>query len=178
MKPPLILLYHGIDRVPHELDPSNLIVDPERFREQIALLKKRGYYFVTVSDFVRRIDVRPPRKLCAITFDDGSADNAHVLRDLLEEFDVPATVYVCPGLLGDPHPFLPDQAGIRLMNLRELQSVAAHPLFEIGAHTNKHMDISSATHEEAFREMVESKATLEEYTGAPVPTFAYPAGGY
>jgi peptidoglycan/xylan/chitin deacetylase (PgdA/CDA1 family) len=178
MKPPLILLYHGLGRVPHELDPSNLIVNPEGFREQVVRLKKRGYYFVTVSDFARRIDAKPPRKLCAITFDDGSADNAHVLRDLLEELDVPATIYICPGLLGDPHPFLLDQAGIRLMNLRELQSVAAHPLFEIGAHTNTHVNISRATREEAYKEMVESKAALEEYTGAIVPTFAYPAGGF
>ena len=64
------------------------------------------------------------------------------------------------------------------MDLRELQSVAAHPLFEIGAHTNKHTDLSRATPEEAYREMIESKATLEDQVDTPILTFAYPAGHY
>lgn len=178
MNPPIVLLYHGLAHVSHELDPTNLIVEPERFREQIMLLKRRGYTFVTVSRFVRQIRSGRYSKLCAVTFDDGSSDNAHVLRELLEELDVPATLYVCPGLLGRPHPFLDERAGIRLMDLQDLQSVAAHSLFEIGAHTNEHTDLSTATLDEAYREMAESKAALEDYIGIPVSTFAYPAGHY
>jgi peptidoglycan/xylan/chitin deacetylase (PgdA/CDA1 family) len=179
LKPPLVLLYHGLAEVPRALDPANLMVEPNRFRRQIELLKDRGYSFVTVSVFVTRMDGGPPpSSLCALTFDDGTADNAHTLRELAEELDVPVTLYVCPGLLGRPNPFMPAEAAIRLMDADELKTISQHSLFELGAHTNEHTDLSSAGAEEAYRELSESKAALEELIGKEVHTFAYPGCSY
>jgi peptidoglycan/xylan/chitin deacetylase (PgdA/CDA1 family) len=179
LKPPLVLLYHGLGDVRRADDPSNLIVPPARFRRHVELLLRRGYSFVTVSDLVAGMGGGRPRPaLCALTFDDGSADNAHVLRELAEELDVPVTLYVCPGLLGRPHPFLRPEAGVRLMDADEVRVLAGHRLFELGAHTNAHTDLSAATADEAYREMSESKAALEQLTGHEVRTFAYPGCRY
>lgn len=178
MNPPLILLYHGLYQIPRELNSFNLMVEPDRFRRQVELLKRRGYSFVTVSEFVRHMNGKPPTKLCALTFDDGTDDNTSTLRELLEELGVPATIYVCPGLLGRPSPFMPAETGIRVIDTDELQALAEHPLFEIGSHTFKHADLSSASPDEAYREMSESKAALEGLIGKPVLTFAYPSCSY
>ena len=179
IRPPLILVYHGIARIARQHDPRNLVVDPERFRAQVELLKRRDYEFVTVSEFVRRLDGGPPsNRLCALTFDDGTIDHAQLLPELLERLDVPATLYVCPGLLGRPNPFLRPEADLRFMNADELCSIARNPRFEIGSHTRSHVVLAAATENEAYVEMSASKAQLEELIGKPALTFAYPRCAY
>jgi peptidoglycan/xylan/chitin deacetylase (PgdA/CDA1 family) len=64
------------------------------------------------------------------------------------------------------------------MDADELKTIAQHPLFELGAHTNEHTDLSSAGGEEAYRELSESKAALEQLIGKEVLTFAYPSCAY
>jgi peptidoglycan/xylan/chitin deacetylase (PgdA/CDA1 family) len=179
MKPPVVLAYHGLVNVPPRLDPHNLMVDPARFRDQVASLRRRGYSFVTLSEFGRSLrNGSPPSGLCALTFDDGSADNAHVLPEVLEALDVPATVFVCPGLLGRNHPFMPAEAGIRLMSGHELRGLGSLAGVEIGSHTSTHADLASATADEAYYEMASSKAALEDLLGRAVESFAYPGCRY
>jgi peptidoglycan/xylan/chitin deacetylase (PgdA/CDA1 family) len=174
-RPPLILAYHGIGSLPQELDPHNLMVSAEDFRNQIRSVQGRGYEFLKMSEFARRLeDGGAPDATCAITFDDGSEDVHAVLPGLLEELGVPATLYVCPGLLGAQHFDLEPGAGVRLVNGEELRELAAMELIELGSHTNGHVDLSEADGERAYAEMAASKATLEELIGAEVTSFAYP----
>jgi peptidoglycan/xylan/chitin deacetylase (PgdA/CDA1 family) len=172
----VILAYHGVARVSREDDPRNLVVDPDRFLRQVGLLRRRGYTFVTVLEFAQHLDggSAPPPGFCALTFDDGTADHAQVLPDLLARLDVAATLYVCPGLLNRPNPFLRPESGFRLMNAEELQAVAANPRIEIGSHTRTHAVLADATEEEAYEEMSASKTELEALIDRPVLTFAYP----
>ena len=60
------------------------------------------------------------------------------------------------------------------MTAEEMQAVARLPYIEIGSHTNSHADLVSATAEEAYRELVSSKAALEDLLKEPVSSFAYP----
>ena len=69
-------------------------------------------------------------------------------------------------------------AGVRLMNDAELHAVADLPFIEIGAHTDKHTDLSSATTDEAYEAMASSKQSLENLLGKPVTSFAYPFCSY
>jgi peptidoglycan/xylan/chitin deacetylase (PgdA/CDA1 family) len=179
MRRSLILAYHGIGSFPRDLDPHNLMLAPERFRQQLNILKRRRYRLVTLSEIAAQLDrERPPEGLCALTFDDGTVDNLEVLAPMLEELGVPATVFVCPGLLGTDHFAMPPAAGVRLMDAEELQRLASSPLIEIGSHTNTHVDLSDATAEQAYREMASSKLALEQLLGRPVRFFAYPKCGY
>jgi peptidoglycan/xylan/chitin deacetylase (PgdA/CDA1 family) len=179
LRPPLVLAYHAIGGVPRDQDPERLVVPEVSFVFQVNRLLARGYEFVTASGFARRLhDGSPLQGICALTFDDGSVDNAVVLPKLLERLGVPATLFVCPGLLGAPHPWLAPESGVRLMNEDELEQVSRRELVEIGSHTNGHMDMSSATGEEAYREMASSKQALEDRIGKTVESFAYPFGYY
>jgi peptidoglycan/xylan/chitin deacetylase (PgdA/CDA1 family) len=161
------------------LDPDNLMLAPERFREQVETLKRRRYKFVTLAELTDQLDrATPPKRLCALTFDDGTLDNLDLLAPLLEELQVPATVFVCPGLLGSAHFAMSAASGVRLMDAQELRELAASPLIEIGSHTNTHVDLSDATAEHAYAEMTSSKLALEELLGRRVRFFAYPKCGY
>jgi glycosyltransferase involved in cell wall biosynthesis/peptidoglycan/xylan/chitin deacetylase (PgdA/CDA1 family) len=178
-RPPLVLAYHAIGTVAPALDPEGLMVPPHELRDQIELLLERQYAFVTQAEFARRLRAGEPLNgVCALTFDDGSVDNATVLPPLLEELGVPATLFVCPGLLGRPHPWIDPEAGVRLMSREELEAIAPLGQIEIGSHTNRHADLGRATGEQAYRELSTSKAVLEEMIGMPVLSFAYPYGRY
>jgi peptidoglycan/xylan/chitin deacetylase (PgdA/CDA1 family) len=178
MRPPLILAYHGLGSYTRTLDPHNLMLQPERFRRQISSLKRRDYRFVSLMEFVGYLDGdsgrRPPGGLCVLTFDDGTMDNLEVLEPLLAELEVPATVFACPGLLGAPHFSMAPASGVRLMDAEELRQLDASPFVEIGSHTMSHADLSTATADEAYRDMLESRLALEELLGRPVLSFAYP----
>ena len=178
MRPPLVLAYHGLGSYTRTLDPHNLMVDPGRFRTQIRTLRRRGYRFVRLSELAGQLDAGPlPDRTCALTFDDGTLDNLEVVAPLLAEFDIPATFFVCPGLLGEAHFSFPAAAGVRLMRADELTRLASSPLTEIGSHTSTHADLSLASEEDAYREMVDSRQALQELLQLPVDSFAYPKCG-
>lgn len=95
----LILMYHRVASAAH--DPLELCVSPERFAEQLDLLRSLGR-IVPLAEITR------PRRnglTIAITFDDGYADNALVAAPLLAERDASATVFVVAGAIGSGRAF-------------------------------------------------------------------------
>jgi peptidoglycan/xylan/chitin deacetylase (PgdA/CDA1 family) len=180
MRPPLVLAYHALGEVSREHDPERLVVSPGELRAQIRRLLAREYEFVTMTEFGRRlIEGQPLTGVCALTFDDGSLDNGTVLPNLLRSLCVPATLFVCPGLLGEPHPWIRPEAAMRLMDRHELRKVAALPFIEIGSHTNAHCDMAKLSDpSEAYGELRSSKLMLEEMLDKPIMSFAYPYGRY
>ncbi len=180
MKPALILAYHGLGSYSRELDPHNLMVPVERFCGQLRTLRRRGYRFVALAELAERLAAgrAPEAGACALTFDDGTVDNIEVLAPLLAGQGIPATVFACPGLLGQNHFAMPARAGVRLMDAEQLRALASCPQIEIGSHTSEHVDLAGASAAEAFLEMAASKAALEELLQRPVNAFAYPKCGY
>lgn len=180
MRPPLVLAYHALGEIDPRHDPEGLMIRPAELRMQIERLLAREYEFVTMAGFARLLAAGDSlHGMCALTFDDGSLDNGTILPDILRTLGVPATLFVCPGLLGEPHPWIAPNADSRLMNLEELRSVSALPFVEIGSHTRTHVDMGTITDPaEAYAELRSSKLELEELLDLPVESFAYPYGRY
>ena len=91
----LILCYHGVSLADeHQWDPQ-LFMSAETLRERFTLLRDEGYRVLPLSEAIVRLHdgTLPPRSVC-LTFDDGFADFALRAVPLLEEFELPATVYV------------------------------------------------------------------------------------
>jgi peptidoglycan/xylan/chitin deacetylase (PgdA/CDA1 family) len=171
---PVVLCYHGVGPRNGQVDPGFLRVPPARFRLQVEALAAAGFEFVTVAELVARGGGgRPPAGLAALSFDDGMDDNHRVLLPILRELGIPGTVYVATGLIGRPNPWMGAGSRARMMTAAELRDLADAGV-ELGAHTVTHPDLSRVGRRECLREMVESKRTLEQVTGAPVRTFAYP----
>jgi peptidoglycan/xylan/chitin deacetylase (PgdA/CDA1 family) len=88
----LVLLYHRVNKA--ERDPQMLCVSPENFRQQMAVLRRRGVKVIPLKDMVEAIERdRVPSGAVAITFDDGYADNLEQAAPVLHEYDAPATVF-------------------------------------------------------------------------------------
>jgi peptidoglycan/xylan/chitin deacetylase (PgdA/CDA1 family) len=174
-RPPVILGYHGIADVDPRHDPTRLFVGPDALRRQAGRLRSRGYRFLTMAAFADALAAGEVEATCALTFDDGAHDD---LVPVLEQLGVPGTVYVCPGLFGEPYPWCDPAAGVRLMSEDEVVGLARHPLVEIGAHTVGHTSLADASAEDAYREMAECKERLEALLDRPVPSFCYPGCHY
>lgn len=66
----------------------------------------------------------------------------------------------------------------RIMNREEILELSKTDGMDIGAHTVTHPFLTSLTDDEISWEISESKRRLEEITGTPVTSFAYPFGQF
>ena len=118
--PRLILTWH---RVCHDgfPDPDRLSVEPGRFAEQLAVLRR----FMPVIPLA---EVMTSRGLAAaITFDDGYADNLHHAAPALATAGLPATVFVTAGAIGSRREFWWDELAELLLGDDRLPPVFPEP---------------------------------------------------
>lgn len=93
----VILMYHQVCTLP--CDPWQLAVSPEKFEEQLQILKKH-FTVVPLDELVRTVRTIPSRRhKIAITFDDGFRDNYHTAMPLLERHHLPATFFIATKLI-------------------------------------------------------------------------------
>ncbi len=97
----LILMYHSISPASMEpyISPKNRVA-PEIFRRQISHLREH-HTLVPLAQIIRHLTDgdRLPENAVAITFDDGYLDNLTVAAPILNEFNVPATIYLATGYI-------------------------------------------------------------------------------
>ena len=94
----LILAYHRIFSTAS--DPHQICVSPQNFREQIKYLSQ-NFTIHRLSEVTPSLEKETGRRTSvAITFDDGYRDNLKNAKKILEEFRVPATVFVISGEVG------------------------------------------------------------------------------
>jgi peptidoglycan/xylan/chitin deacetylase (PgdA/CDA1 family) len=159
-------------------DLSLLQVSPIRFRAQLELLLDAGFCFVTLAELVRRADGGVPEPgLAAITFDDGMRNNHAVALPILNEYRIPATVYVTIDYIGGDSPWIGAGGDGAMMSEPELRDLAAAG-WELGAHTMTHPDLSTLDYDACRKEIEESRDALEHIADIQIQTFAYPFGRY
>ncbi|MDM8542631.1 polysaccharide deacetylase family protein [Desulfococcaceae bacterium HSG9] len=98
-----ILMYHRV--IDMDADPWSLCVSPQHFAEHLEILRKHAHP-ISLQQLVQvHKDGNIPDRAVAVTFDDGYADNLHNAKPLLEQYSVPATVFVANGALGQAREF-------------------------------------------------------------------------
>ena len=170
-----ILLFH---RVTDQIPEDGLTLSTAHFRAVCGLLR-RQFRVVPVAEIfnaVRSGREMPPRTV-AVTFDDCYRDNLFAAR-VMAEHGLPAAFFVPTGYVGTDRMFpwdrgLPPMANLSWDEVREMARMG----HEIGSHTVNHINLGTASHEEARWELFESKATLEKHLERPARWFAYPFGG-
>lgn len=174
-----IIFYHRVADVKN--DPHLLSITPKIFREQMKFLKD-NYNVVKYSDIIEKKEKNVLQNLdVSITFDDGYADNLYEALPILEEFGLPATIFVTVGKLSDKKPFDWDvntnrkDRGRPLMS-EELKKLATHPLIDIGSHTLSHPILALQSIEKQKQEIFNSKQVLESLLQKSILLFSYPVG--
>ena len=96
---------------------------------------------------------------------------------ILSELGIPATVYAPSGWLGGTSPWISPGDDGEILSEAELRQIAAAG-WEIGAHTVTHADLSVLDYDRCREEIDRSRDALQQVSGVPVETFAYPFGRY
>jgi peptidoglycan/xylan/chitin deacetylase (PgdA/CDA1 family) len=100
-------MYHRVAMV--ESDPWRLAVAPDRFEEQMRLLRERFHPIALADLVVGLAGGTLPRRSVAVTFDDGYRDNLTTAKPLLARHEVPGTVFVVSQYVGSPRDFWWDE---------------------------------------------------------------------
>jgi len=158
-----ILAYHQVS------DADDIYsVTALQFEEQMAYLQKKGYTAISMKqlfNFYEGTAVLPDKPII-ITFDDGYEDNLLAALPIMEKYHMRSTVFIVTGLVGTPE-------YLSWQQIADMQ--ASHT--EIGSHTMSHIALGDSPPDLQRREIVESKAMLEEHIGS-VKFFAYPYGQF
>ena len=136
-----VLMLHSVTREPE----GEWSITAEKLREDITLLQAQGYEIVSlqqVIDYGEGKGNLPERPVC-LTFDDGYHDNYTELLPLVEELQVPVTVFVI-GCTVDSDKV--NDAGQRVwLSTEELNALAASPWVTVQTHTwNLHRETTDA----------------------------------
>ncbi len=103
----LILLYHRVTELP--TDPQLLAVTPAHFAEHLEVLQKYGQ-ILSLRQLTSALQQgKLPDKTIVVTFDDGYADNFYHAKPLLEQYEIPATIFVAAGQIGQKSEFWWDE---------------------------------------------------------------------
>ena len=104
---PVILTYHRVARVAH--DPWQLAVGPDKFARQIEALVQLRRVVPLRWLAAALAQGHVPRRIAAVTFDDGYADVLAEAKPILERYRCPATVFLVTGAIGQSCAFWWDE---------------------------------------------------------------------
>jgi peptidoglycan/xylan/chitin deacetylase (PgdA/CDA1 family) len=170
---PLIWMYHSVS--PHEQDPYQVTVRPERFEQQMRWLRRHGRRGVSVREMLDARAVGHGHGLVGLTFDDGYADFARYALPVLQRYGFSATVYVIAGRLGGDNEWDPEGPRKPLMTAELVRQVAEAGI-EIGSHGLRHVSLPTAPKAALAGEIAGSRRALQDISGQDVPGFCYPYG--
>ena len=172
-----ILTYHSIDT-----SGSVLSVTPAGFRAHLASLAANGFSAIRFNQLVDAFEGRAalPPKPVVLTFDDAFANFHEHAAPALRAAGFPATVFVVAGHVGKSNDWPgqgPSIPRLPLLDWPALRDLVAAGI-EVGSHTFTHPYLDRMPADRLEHELAGSRRALEDGTGAPVTTLAYPFGSH
>jgi len=170
----LVVTFHRV--LPDVGDP--LTVTTQQFAVWCDLFS-RAFFPVPLDELVARLRRgRPVGGLVAITFDDGYEDNYVHAAPILEAYALPATFFIVTKWIDSNVVAWWDRSAPRSypwMTWNQVQSLRRRG-FDIGAHTQSHVDLGATAAADARSEIFGSRADVERALGEPAGAFAFPYG--
>jgi peptidoglycan/xylan/chitin deacetylase (PgdA/CDA1 family) len=166
-----VLGYHlvgGGSRAPVDLPK-------ETFRRQLDELSECGEVVSLEAGLERLEQSDDETHLIALTFDDAYANFYDEVWPLLQERELPATLYVPVGFVDGSSP-APLAGAERLppMSWSQLEEISRCGLVTLGSHSSTHPDLRRLSETECLAELSGSRARLEQQTGRAPTSFCYP----
>ena len=163
----IILCYHGITSA-----------DASRFKKQMEMVKKRIKPRKN-NDKLKNSFSAP---YIVITFDDAFENLLPNVIPIINELEIPISIYAVTRCMGAPPSWLQgtghkDETEL-LMSKTQIKELSLNPLVEIGSHTHSHFRLTSLSKNDIEIEVCESKNILEDIIGTEVDSLAFPHGEY
>ena len=166
-----ILMYHHIGDLP--IDATELqttwTVTPKNFDAQMQWLAHSGFRSISMAQLVTHLKNRQPlpAKPVIISFDDGWEEQFSTAFPIMTRYGLSGTFFVYTQPLDHS----------QYMTWAQVQALAAGGM-DIQSHSITHPHLRTMAPDAAYKEIAESKATLEKRLGKPVVAFCYPFGEY
>ncbi len=175
MKRFLILMYHMV-RAPQSPPEARYACPPERFRRHLAWLKNHRP-LVSLAEIEAAFlgKTMLPEGAVAITLDDGHGDNYTWAFPVIQELQVPVTVFLATGYLGKTNRWMRDFPQHPMLTWKQVQEMHRHGI-AFGAHTVTHPRLPEIPAQLARCELTEGKKAIEDALGCSCCHFAYPYG--
>jgi len=172
-----IVAFH---RVNNQIPGEPLTCTPAKFRAFCVFLRQH-FRVIPLSEQIAGCRAGSDMGgTLSITLDDGYLDHIAVAAPILRQLQLPATFFVTTGFIGSQTipPWdldLPRQPA--WMTWDDLRTLRAQG-FEIGSHTDTHLDMGTADPERVRADLALSRHKLLDALGAQAGAlFAYPFGG-
>jgi peptidoglycan/xylan/chitin deacetylase (PgdA/CDA1 family) len=183
-----ILMYHRIAPLVRGVTAPPYNVTPRHFRQQVTGLLTRGYTFVSLQQALdcHTTETNLPPKSVVVTFDDCFESAYTQAWPILQELNVPATLFLSTAYLDSDSPFPFDTWAqefadrvptdhYRPIRTDQCQEMADSGLIELGTHTHTHADFRQHVPEFA-EEMARAAEILQLRFGVDRPCFSLPFG--
>ncbi len=168
-----ILMYHYISIPPEDADiyRTDLSVEPDNFRAQMAFLAENGFTTIDFYDLSLAITgkITLPTKPVIITMDDGYRDNYENAFPILQEFGHTATFFIVSEFI--------DFGYENYLTWEMVEEMAAAGMrFE--SHSRTHADLRGQPRDFLIWQILGSQQTIAFHIGYTPRYFSYPAGWY
>lgn len=172
----LVLCYHAIEDQASDPVLAPYGVRPEQFGAQLDSLTRRGFRFITPSQFAAYLqsDAPLPRRAILLTFDDGYASLTETARVALKPRGIEALVFNVTGPATNEWDQAYGAKAIELLSAEDRRSLEAVGV-EIGSHSRTHREMPLLTPAELADEIAGSLQDLRAAGHSP-RFFAYPYG--
>jgi glycosyltransferase involved in cell wall biosynthesis/peptidoglycan/xylan/chitin deacetylase (PgdA/CDA1 family) len=165
----------------HRVTPDDDVfgISPSCFRRQMELLAASDVTVIRLSDVLDRLGEPMHERYACVTFDDGYLDNLEHALPVLEEFEIPATIFAIAEVIEGKSGFYwyrgPRPPAITVDHLPALLSSG---VVDVQAHSLTHLRLTSLSDGELGREIAGSKEQLERHLPYELTSFCYPGGFY
>ena len=182
-----VILYHRVGTEEDcKLPPKCVSIN--NFQMQLNYLIEQGYYFATLDEVVNYVmgKITLPKRTVVITFDDGFKDNYKYAFSILKEKGIKATIFINTNFIGK-RLSMKEAFGSTKPESRDViyQFLTWHEIIEMSnnginfePHTHNHADLTIIEMSEIEKEIIISKAILEEKLKKKVEHLSFPFGKY
>lgn len=176
-----ILMYHKIPDTKIS-SQHKIFVTKDNFEKHLRYFKSRGFETLTFSDLMKfRKGIKKfkefPKKPLILTFDDGYSDNLINASPLLKKYNFKAQIFLLadPGINKNSWDMATDEPESSIVSGPDRRKWKQSE-FEIGSHGFTHQKITDYSYDAAFKEVIESKKTLEKEFEVSINVFAFTYG--
>ncbi len=167
-----ILAYHMVDP---RFSWGVTRVPPRRFRKQIEFLLNRSYSITTLTSYLK--SKNETQNQLALTFDDGYTSIFEHALPILREYNVPASVFINPGFVGQYNTWDVNLGGTRCRHLTWKQlELLRREGWEIGLHGLSHKDLTHLSPPQLEEEIALAQRLIVEKLGVCSKVISYPFG--
>jgi peptidoglycan/xylan/chitin deacetylase (PgdA/CDA1 family) len=150
---------------------ASLGVPKEDFDAEMKWLHDNGYSSLTMGELYEHLATHTPfpKKSVVITLDDGYADNYYNAYPVLQKYGLHATVFMITGNINKPD----------YLTSAQIKEISDSGVISVEDHTVTHPKyLNKMSYAAQYKELRDSKDTIEKITGKKVEYIAYPYGCY